>query len=146
MKPFSLDTVLNHRKRLLNLARGRFAEAQSEYNTVKLQVEQCVAERSGLIDTLAERQRDGIDIDEHVRFANRIDLLKTELERLQRRLQKKHEIVLRERQHLLQKSKEHQVLQRLKQRQDAQWRQYLERNEAKALDEVAIMANTRKYR
>ena len=146
MKPFSLDTVLNHRKRLLNMARGRFAEAQAEYNEVKSQVEQCVAERNGLVETLAERQRAGIAIDEHVRFVNRIDLLDTELERLRRRLQKKHEIVLRERQHLLQKSKEHRVLEKLKQRQDAQWRQYLDRNEAKALDEIAILATTRNYR
>lgn len=146
MKPFSLDTVLNHRQRLLNLARGRFAEAQSEYNEVKAQVEQCVAERGGLIDTLAEIQRSGIDIDEHIRYVNRIDLLKTELERLHRRLRKKHDIVLRERAHLLQKSKEHRVLERLKQRQDAQWQQFLDRNEAKLLDEVAILSNRRKHR
>jgi flagellar protein FliJ len=146
MKPFSLDTVLNHRKRLLNMARGRFAEAQSEYNEVKSRVEQCVAERSGLIDTLTEIQRSGIDIEEHIRYTNRIDLLKTEHERLQRHLQKKHEIVLRERTHLLQKSKEHRVLEKLKQRQDATWRQFLDRNEAKLIDEVAILSNTRKYR
>ena len=145
MKPFSLNTVLNHRKRLLNLARGRFAEAQSEYNEAKSRVEQCVAERSGLIDTLTEIQRSGIDIEEHIRYTNRIDLLKTEYERLQRQLQKKHEIVLRERTHLLQKSKEHRVLEKLKQRQDAAWRQYLDRNEAKALDEVAILARTRTH-
>jgi flagellar protein FliJ len=145
MKPFALETVLNHRKRLLNLARGRFAEAQSEYNAIKLQVERCVAERSGLIETLDEIQRNGIPIDEHIRYSNRIDLLKTEHDRLQRRLQKKHEIVLRERTHLLQKSKEHRVLEKLKQRQDAQWRQFLDRKEAKLLDEVAILSRNRKH-
>ncbi|MBE0585820.1 MAG: flagellar export protein FliJ [Desulfofustis sp.] len=145
MKPFALETVLNHRKRLLNLARGRFAEAQSEYNGVKMQVESCVAERSRLIATLDDIQRNGIAIDEHIRYSNRIDLLKTELERLQRRLQKKHEIVLRERTHLLQKSKEHRVLEKLKQRQDAQWQQFLDRKEAKLLDEVAILSRNRKH-
>lgn len=143
MKPFSLTTVLDHRKRLLDIARGRFAEAQAAYAQARERLERCRAERADLIERLAALQRAGIDIDTHIRFSNRIDLLLTQAQRLQHELQKKHELVLRERTHLLQKSKEHRVLEKLKDRQDSDWRHFLDKKEAKMLDEIAVLSRNR---
>lgn len=143
MKPFELDAVLKYRKRLLDIAKNKYNEAQKQYNTVRKQYDQKSQEHSSLIESLYVLQNQGMEVQEYIRYERRIELLKSEVARLNERLKKKQEMVVRERNHLLQKSKEHQVMEKLKEKQNAAWRQHLNKKETAMLDEIGVMFKNR---
>lgn len=143
MKPFSLNVVLNYRQRLKDIARNRFQKAQDQQNIVKNKLESQIAEHLALIETQTRLQVSGIDILEHIRYENRIELLKTKIVELRDQLRKKQEKVVRERAHLMKKSKEHRVLEKLKEKQNTEWQLFLDKKEAAMLDEIAILYRNR---
>lgn len=143
MKPFSLDVVLKYRKRQKDRARNRYQEAQNQYNTVKQELEAHQAEHLSLADELNRLHTQGVDITEHIRYENRLEVLQAEINLLNEKLKKKQEKIVRERAFLLKKSQEHKVLDKLKEKQNLEWQQYLEKKEATVTDEMAILYRNR---
>jgi len=143
MKPFSLDVVLKYRKRQKDRARNRYQEAQNQYNTVKQELEAHQAEHLSLADELHRLHTLGVDITEHIRYENRLEVLQAEINLLNEKLKKKQEKIVRERAFLLKKSQEHKVLDKLKEKQTLEWQQYLEKKEATVTDEMAILYRNR---
>jgi flagellar export protein FliJ len=58
-------------------------------------------------------------------------------------LQEKIKIVESKRSNLITKSRDHKVLQALKEKQNKTWTKYLEKKESNMLDEIAILHHTR---
>lgn len=139
MKPFELEAVLKYRKRLKEIAQHKFEEAKKHYNDVKVQLATKTANAQSLADTLQELQKAGITIEDHILYETRISLLRSEIESLEKQLIKKHEQVIRERKILMQKSKEQRVLEKLKEKQNRAWLQFLDKKEAAMLDEIAVI-------
>jgi flagellar FliJ protein len=143
MKPFSLDTVLKHRKSLENQAIQRLVKARAEENSAqhKLQVEEEIL--AALIETLAREQSLGIEVVKLAQFEQRINLIEKQVVALQTILQNKKEAVTRVQEQLISKSKDRKIMETLQEKQDEAWRQYLNQKETATLDEIAVIFHNR---
>lgn len=139
MKPFSLNNVLAYRKRLEDIAQNRFFEAKK----VHLLVEQKLAEENGILSDLTGQsehlQTEGVNIIELIRYEERILQIKANILAIAKNLAEKAEIVKREHQNLINRARERQIMERLKERQDRAWAAYLDKKETAMLDEIAIL-------
>lgn len=139
MKPFTLENVLAYRKRLEDIAHHRFIEAQK----VHRQVEEKLAEENAILAELVGRsariQSEGVDITELIRYEERILQVKVNTKAITKTLIEKAEIVLRERQNLISRANERQIMERLKERQNRAWATFLDKKETAMLDEIAIL-------
>ena len=139
MKPFSLNNVLAYRKRLEDIAQNRFFEARKVHQLI----EQKHAEEKGILCELTDRsehlQSEGVNITELIRYEERILQVKTNLLAIAKNLAEKAEILKREHQNLINRARERQIMERLKERQDRAWAAYLDKKETSMLDEIAIL-------
>jgi len=139
MKPFALDTVLDYRQRLEdiaknNLASARQAEAEASGRLAGEQQSYRVLEA-----TIEQVQQEGVNILELIHHEEHLHYIKRNIEELEKELKKKREHVARTRKELLKRAKERQVMEKLKERQNADWKQYLSKKEAAMLDEIAVI-------
>ena len=139
MKPFSLDTVLNYRKRLEDIAKNRLFEAQSELHKVQEKLTQEETSYAELIITLERRQTEGMEILDLIRYEDQILFTKNRIIAIKKTLAEKISRVAAEREHLIQRSKERKIMEKLKEKQNASWREHLDKKEAALLDEIAII-------
>jgi len=84
-------------------------------------------------------EAEGMVVDEHIRYQNRIEFISAELLKREETLNKKRAIVVQERKHLIAKSKEKRVLEKLKEKQNQEYRSFINKKEAALLDEVAVL-------
>ena len=143
MKPFSLDSVLKYRVQLEKIAKNRLYEAEKKRAEALLQLQQEETIFKTLIADLAGLQSQGMDVVEMIRYEERITLIKNEVNNLRTTLAEKEKAVLRERENTLHKSKERKVMEKLKERQNIAWQQYLNKKEAAMLDEIAVIFHER---
>lgn len=139
MKPFSLETVLDYRKRLEDIAKNRLFEAQKAKRMVQ---ERLTAEEqaySELIETLDRRQFEGIDILDLIRYVDQIQFSQNRIVAIKKTLAEKNALVVEEREQLILRSKERKIMEKLKEKQNQAWREYLNKKEAALLDEIAII-------
>jgi flagellar FliJ protein len=139
MKPFNLETVLKYRKRLKDQARNRFQEAQNQRNKSHDDFVNKQKEYLNLIDTITKLQHQGVAVDEHIRYQNRIEFISAELIKRQETLRKKTEYLVRERNHLIKKNKEERVLKKLKETQNLEYQKFIDKKESAMLDEIAVL-------
>jgi len=138
-KPFTLDTVLNYRKRLEDVAKSRFFEAKKIHAIIR---EKLVSEKnilSTVILECEELQINGVEITKLILFEEKISAAQKNILAIEKNIQEKAKLVDQEKANLLMRSREYQVMERLKVEQNNSWRQYLDKKEAAMLDEVAIM-------
>ncbi len=138
-KPFSLDTVLNYRKRLEDVAKNRFFEAKNIHTIIQ---EKLVYEKNNLTTVILEceeLQANGVEITKLILFEEKISTGQKNILAIEKNMQEKAKLVDQEKTNLLMRSREYQVMERLKIEQNDSWRQYLDKKEAAMLDEVAIM-------
>jgi len=143
MKPFSLDTVLKYRVQLEKIAKNRLYAAEKKRAEALLQLQQKETVCKTLINDLARLQSQGIDVVEMIRYEERIDVEKNELDILRITLAEKEEKVLRERENTIKRSKDRKVMEKLKEKQNAAWQHYLNKKEAALLDEIAVIFHQR---
>ncbi len=138
MKPFTLDAVLNFRKRLEEQAQSRLLKARE---TVARIEENLAREQLLLQEVMVhkeQRQSEGIEIGELIRYEERITFLGTSIEAIRKNLDSKRKVVAKEHENLLKCSKEHQIMKRLKEEKNRAWRDYLNKKEAAMLDEIGV--------
>lgn len=138
-KPFSLDVVLNYRKRLEDQAKNRFFEAQKVHALIEKKFEEETLALQDLINECHSMQEVGIEITRLILFEENISASQKNLVAIKKNLEEKKQLVDEAQQHLLQKSQEYQVMERLKNEQNSTWQNYINKKEAAMLDEIAIM-------
>lgn len=143
MKPFSLDTVLKYRKRLEDIAKNRLHEAQTARQMVQDRLAAEEQEYAGLLATLDRRQFEGIDILELIRYEEQIMFSKNRIAAIRKTLDDKTARVVEARELLIRRSKERNVMEKLKTRQNQAWQNYLDKKEAAMLDEIAVLYHER---
>ena len=143
MKPFELEAVIKYRKRLKDIAINKFEEAKKQFDTARSILAETKQNRETLITALVDMQRQGMDIQDHIRYETCIDFLSEEIKRLETELNRKQDAVVRARANLMKKSKDEKVMEKLKEKQNAEWRQFLEKKEAAMLDEIAVLHGKR---
>lgn len=143
MKPFTLDTVLKHRKNLEIQAIQRLVKAREEKNNAQDQLNKEEGILANLIETLNREQTLGIDVVKLVQFEQRINLIEKQIPVLRTILQKKNEAVNQAQGHLISKSKDRKIMETLQQKQDQAWQQYMNHKETAILDEIAVIFHGR---
>ncbi|HIP39833.1 MAG TPA: flagellar export protein FliJ [Desulfocapsa sulfexigens] len=142
--PFSLDSVLNFRKRQENLAQEQFVQARIAEESAVKNLENAEIEQGNLIRELDAEQKKGLFVQDLARFEDRIQYGKKQIQLLKKTLQEKNKVTQRKRQRLIEKSREFKTLDSLKEQQNKTWKDYLEKQEAAMLDEIAILHHDRK--
>lgn len=137
MKPFALDTVLDYRKRLEDIAQQRFIEAQKTRDLIQGKLDDATEDLSRFIAESAELQQQGIEITELIRHEERIACQQQNLQAIENNLLEKTQLVDKEQDNLLHRCKERQILERLKETQNKAWQVHLNKQEAAMLDEIA---------
>lgn len=139
MKPFTLENVLAYRKRLEDIAQHRFFEAQKVHALVELKLAEEKSILAELTDRSEKLQVDGVNITELIRYEERILQVKANVQAIARNLKEKAQILATERQNLINRAKERQIMERLKERQNKAWAAHLDKKETAMLDEIAIL-------
>ena len=139
MKPFTLETVLSYRQRLEDIAKNNLAKARQAEESAQAQLADQQRNYEKLVALIDRVQREGIGISELIHHEDHLTYVKNRIVAIEKDLKKKREHVSRTRQELLRKSRERQVMEKLKERQNSAWKQYLNKKEAAILDEIAII-------
>lgn len=143
MKPFSLETVLKHRKRLQDEAQTRLANAQKTRDIVKQKLQEKNIIYKQTIHNLEEQKTKGMDISTLQIYEHHLTLVHDEIKKITKNLQIKEKLVLNERNHLTKKAKDYKIMCQLKDKQNAAWRQYVAKKEDAFLDEIAVMRHNK---
>lgn len=138
-KPFSLDTVLNYRKRLEDVAKNRFFEAKNIHTIIQEKLASETENLHSLIEQSEQLQAEGVIITKLMLYEEKISTAQKNVAAITKTVQEKKKIVHQEQKNLLRRSREYQVMERLKEQQNMSWQQYLDKKEAAMLDEVAVM-------
>ncbi len=142
--PFALNSVLKFRKRQENLAQEQFVQARIAAESAEKKLNTAKIEQENLIRALETEQEKGLFVQDLARFEDRIQYGKRQIQLLKNKLQEKNKVTQRKRQRLIEKSKEFKTLDSLKEQQNKTWKDYLEKQEAAMLDEIAILHHDRK--
>jgi len=137
MKPFSLQTVLDYRKRLEDIAQYRFIEAKNIQATIQKKLNEEIDTLALFIDESEKLQAAGIGITELMRFEARIAAQESNIQAIKKNLTEKSALAKKEQQNLINRSKERQIMDQLKDTQDRAWQVYVNKKEAAVLDEIA---------
>lgn len=139
MKPFSLHAVLSYKERLEDIAKNRLVKALQAEQQAMARLSEQQDLYTELANTSAKRQSEGIPITELISYEEHLQYVQGRIQSLQIELSKRHEKVEAERSNLLKRSKEKQAMEKLKEKQNAAYRHYLDKKEAALLDEIAII-------
>lgn len=143
MKPFSLVTVLKHRKSLEDQAIYRLAKAREEERQAQQQLADEEKTLAFLLDTFTQEQAMGIEVVKLARYEQRIILLEKQIVTLRAILRQKKEAVSRAQNLLISRSKDRKIMETLQQKQDEAWQLFLKQKETATLDEIAVIFHNR---
>lgn len=143
-KPFTLDTVLHYRERLETLAQEALALARQAEDKVLEELDRNHQASNALITHINTIQEQGVGITELISQEEHLAYIKNQVRELEEELAEKREHVKKCHSLLVERSKQRQVMEKLKERQNAAWKQYLDKKEAAMLDEMAIVFHDRK--
>jgi flagellar FliJ protein len=144
MKPFQLDTVLDHRKRLVDIAANRLFEAGRQKTLIQKKLQEEGENLEILIDKTEALQSKTIPILDLINYENQIHSMKNNILAIKKNLREKTKQMQKERQNLIQRSKDRQIMVSLKEQQNRSWKQYLDKKEVSMLDEIAVVRHERR--
>ncbi len=139
MKPFNLDTVLDYRKRLEDIAIHRLAEAKRQEKIIQQKLDEDSRNLAALIKEIEQLQNETISILDLINFENRILFLKKNIHSVKTKLHEKSENRNKMQENLIEKSKNRQIMASLKDQQNRAWKKYLDKKEVAMLDEIATI-------
>ncbi|NOQ50774.1 MAG: flagellar export protein FliJ [Desulfuromonadaceae bacterium] len=137
-KKFKLQSVLNYRQSLEDRAQQLLMTSLQHRSTLEKALGQ---QRNALRQHDAElkrRQQEGLTIAEIDLFESQIQHCCRMSADLQQQLQRLERQIVSEREELLSCARDRQVMEKLKEKQDAEYRQELSRKERAMLDEIGL--------
>ncbi len=142
MKPFSLDTVLDYRKRLEDIAIQRLADAKRQEKIIQKKLDEDNRHLAALIKEIEQLQNETISILDLINFENRILFLRKNIHSVKTKLHEKSENRNKMQENLIEKSRDRQIMASLKDQQNRSWKKYLDKKEVAMLDEIATIKSS----
>ncbi len=139
-----MGPVLRYRKQLEDEARHKLFTSCKKESALKKQIEEARAVVTNLYTNLEREKREGTTVDRLFLYENRIILVQESLKKLEEKLVDQQREVTRRRKRLLNASQEKKALEKLKEKQNIAYRQYIDRKEAAMLDEIAVLRHGRR--
>lgn len=135
---FKLQSVLNYRQTLVDQAQQQLSSSLQRKTQLE---EQLLQQQDGfqrLDQQLKEKQKEGLPVAEIHLFESQILHRRQQILRLQEQLAPLERQILAERQQLMSAARDKQVMEKLKDKQQAEYRQELSRKEREMLDEISL--------
>ncbi len=143
MKPFKLQSVLDYRKLLKNIAHQELSTVISLEKEILFAINSELSELDQLYDDLEERQKIGITPHELSIYENRLSHKSDHISLLKEELEKTRQEIEKRRQTLYEASKDKKVLDTLKEKHITDQEQQYRKKETIATDEVALRIHKR---
>ncbi|MBM9602973.1 flagellar export protein FliJ [Desulfopila inferna] len=143
MKPFSLTAVLQYRRQLEDSAATRLVHAQLELQAKQQEYDELVDRYTKLLARLDQLQDGGITVEDLLQYENHLSWLKGQQKKVADELHSATVKVSQKRRLVVDRRRDKKILEKLKDKQNREWRQYLEKKEAAQLDEIAVLAHDR---
>lgn len=137
-KKFTLQSVLNYRTTLEEQAQQALALSQQQQQELTAAIATQQQELSDQDHELKQRQEQGLTIAEIDIYERRISHCRRRSAQLQEQLERLQRKIVRQREALLATARDRQVMDKLKERQDAEFRHQEERKERSHLDEINL--------
>lgn len=135
---FKLQTVLDHRQRLENLAQQKLADALRRETAMQHQLTSQRAALNKLHQELAHRQQTGISVQDLQLFRLSINRHRKDLKTLTEQAEKLHREVQSNRQLLTEAAQEKKLLENLKEKKEAEQKYQDNRRDLATLDDIAL--------
>jgi flagellar FliJ protein len=135
---FKLQTVLNHRQRLENLAQQKLADSLRHETAMQHQLVEQRAALNKLQQEFTHRQQTGITAQELQLFRLSINHHRKNLQSLIEQAEKLHREVKSNRQLLAEAAQEKKLLENLKEKKEAEQKHQDNRRELANLDDIAL--------
>ncbi len=143
MKPFQFQSVLNYRRRIEDNARKNLTLVQREEEALLKKKHQAVEELETLYKNQRDQQAVGTTVDQLIMAEARIAVIRDQLTTSEQELEKVREKVQRRRNGLLKAGQDKRALEKLKEKQNIAYKNFLDKKEAVMLDEIAILFHGR---
>ena len=137
-KKFKLDSVLSYRNTLEEQAQQALAMSLQTQRDLLAGIAEQQKELQQQDRQLKLRQQEGLTIAEIDLYEGRIGHCRRRCAELKAELQRLEKKILKQRESLLQAARDRQVLDKLKERQEAAFRQEQDRKEQSQLDEISL--------
>ncbi len=137
-KKFKLQSVLNYRQSLEGQAQQVLTTSLQHRSTLEEALEQQQNALQQHDAELKRRQQEGLTIAEIDLFESQIRHCRRMSADLQQQLQCLERQIVSEREELLSCARDRQVMEKLKEKQDAEYRRELNRQERSMLDEISL--------
>jgi len=137
-KKFKLQSVLNYRQSLEDQAQQQLAASLQRKGVLEAELQR---QRDALQQhdaELKERQQDGLTVAEIELFETQIQHCRRLIEHLQGQLQRLDRQIVGQREELVNAARDKQVMEKLKAKQEAEYRKELNRKERQILDEISL--------
>lgn len=118
-------------------------EARKEKEAIEEQITNKEHVYQNFLNTREDIQLNGCPILDLITVEAKIDFTNKQIQELKTVLFKKEESVQKAHQDLLIRSKEKQVLEKLRDKQNVEWQKHLNKKEAAMLDEIAILRHNK---
>lgn len=143
MEPFQLQSVLNFRQILEDRAKQRLFEVRKKV----AHMEEEKDHQENLIQQLSKelefKKQQGTSVQEIILYQNYIKLKQNQIEQLELDLKEAYREVLEKEKALLEASRDKKLFEKLKETQNKRYEQYIQFEETKELDEIAVLFHKR---
>jgi len=136
--PFKLQSVLNYRRSLEDQARLALSRSLQDQAKIEAELNGCRKQLQNYDGQVQKRQREGLTIAELDLFETRISHVRALMEQYRRQLGQLAQRIEGEREDLIRAARERQVMEKLKEKQEAEYRSELDRKERALLDEISL--------
>lgn len=137
-KKFKLESVLNYRQLLENQAQQLLADSFLRKTNLETELQQQQEQLLRHDSELKRLQQDGLTIAEIELYETQIYHCRRVTEKLQRELAQLDRQIVGEREELLAAARDRQVIEKLKEKQQAEYARELSRKEREMLDEISL--------
>ncbi|PID72026.1 MAG: flagellar export protein FliJ [Desulfobulbus propionicus] len=139
MQPFKLHAVIKFRQQLEDNARQNLFTAQEEEYAARVVFEARQQELKALYDTLQQDKEQGTTAARLIMLDNRIALVQEHIKHDQEVLKKAQTNVQNKHKALLKASQDKKIIEKVKEKQDSSYKEYLSKKERTMLDELAVI-------
>jgi len=139
MKPFQFDTILNYRKRLEDIANNRLVEAKKQQKSIQQKLDKSNKDLAALIKEKERLQKNTVSISDLIDYENKILYCKKNIEGIEKKLNETIKSTKDKQLDLIEKSRNRQIMEKLKIQQNKTWLHYINKKETMQLDEIATI-------
>lgn len=137
-KKFKLQSVLNYRQILTDQAQQQLTSSLQRKSQLEDELQQQQNCFQQLDQQLKVKQQEGLSVAEIDLFESQIFHRRRQILQLQQQLEPLERQILAERQELMNAARDKQVMEKLKDKQQAEYQQELSRQERAMLDEISL--------